>query len=204
MIELLVKAIQMGIDLLREGAEQRKRFFSDVVVPIQTEFEKMYRQHVETFSRVREMLEDLDIPDEEIAKFIYSRVLEEHGTTEVLLKLTKLEPDALHQDSPKRSQKLNDLFERYIALLARCLIDPVGRREDPLGRLDMLGYYATLLDMARMKLAESSEPKLSRAALQGERRQNLYDLDHRLVELHRFYADALGTYLELQRACSKV
>jgi len=188
MIDSLVKLIEHGTKLLRESERQKKLFFEEVVKPTQTSFETLYHDHLKTFDRARTMVLDKDCPAADIAEFVRTRILFEQGTTELLLRLTKVGHSDDWRRTPKRGE-LEDRFNAYIACIAGCLISPDVEVGPP-----QVSYYLALSDVFST---------LAGTQISNERRlRATAALDRILLRFQYFYGDVSARFIELQRYCS--
>lgn len=187
MLDLLLKLIDKGIELLQEGQRRRKEFFESVVTPLHSHFEKLYEDHIRTFAKTREMLLDDSKAPKEIASFVEGRLLLEHGTVELLRRLTKRSETqpAFHS---RQEKELAQYFENYVSSIAECLVSPVQMD------FQSVAYYVALENIVR-SLSERSEERVSRKYV-------LENLQEILLRFQKYYADVQAKYLEIQEYCS--
>jgi hypothetical protein len=188
MIDVLVKLIEKGIELLREGERQRKLFFDDVVKPIQAVFETMCRDHLVTFKQTRCMLLDTKHPASDIATFVEGKVLLERGTIHLLIRLTDQVGDVRWRRTPTRGE-LDDRFAAYLACVTQCLASPSNH-----GAQASIVYYAALSDVTRR--LSSKNPTTA------DRESALHDLEQIVERFHCFYSEVTTAFHQLQRYCS--
>jgi hypothetical protein len=182
MIDLLIKLIEKGVDLLREGERQKKLVFDEVVKPIQALFQKMYDDHIKTFADTRSMLLSEESKCRDIVSLVEGRLLFEGGTTELLYRLTGTGGHG------RIRRGLKDDFDEYVSAIANCLISPNR------GHGGGVVYYLALSDVIR----RLSEENLSYQS----RERALRDLEKIVRRFQSFYAEVATKYLELQRLCS--
>jgi hypothetical protein len=181
LIDPLLRLVDKGIDLLRENERQRKRFFEEVVNPLEAEFDKLYEGHIATFRETRDMLLEEREPSK-IASFVEGRILFEQGSTETLVRLTKLDPDQDWRHVPSGND-LKTHFETYVASIARCLISP-----DYQARPTVM-YYLALHDVVQH--IPSTGPQHS-----------VQDLERIVKRFQAFYGEVKEQYAQLQRYCA--
>jgi hypothetical protein len=187
-IDLFLRLIDKGIELLREGERRKKQFFEEVVKPIQAFFQKMYDDHIKTFADTRSMLLSEKSKSRDIVSLVEGRLLFEHGTTELLYRLTGTGGDIGGKIGRLRGS-LKDDFDEYVSDIAKCLISP-----NPQNLQGGIVYYVALRDVIR----RLSEEKLNKQT----REEALRDLEAIVRRFQSFYADVMSKYIELQRSCS--
>jgi hypothetical protein len=181
LIDPLLRLVDKGIDFLRENERQRKRFFEEVVKPLEAEFDKLYEGHIATFRETRDMLLEQREPSK-IASFVAGRILFEQGTTELLVRLTKPDPDQDWRDVPSGND-LKAHFAAYVASIARCLISPDYEARPS------VAYYLALHDVVQHIPSAGAQHSVQALERIVERFQAFYgEVKEQYARLHRYCA----------------
>jgi hypothetical protein len=177
----LLKLIDKAIDFLRENERQRKRFFDEVVKPLETVFDELYTGHLAAFAQTREMILQGRGADEIIA-YVRGRILFEQNVPDLLKRLTRLGEEADWRQIPS-GNGLKEHFTLHVEKIASCLRSPKEPSEP------QVGYYVALDDVTQHLSAVGRE-------------RSLNDLERIVGRFQHYHADVKESYIRLQRFCA--
>jgi hypothetical protein len=161
-IDLFLKLIDKGIELLREGERRKKQFFEEVVKPIQALFQKMYDDHIKTFADTRSMLLSEKSKSRDIVSLVEGRLLFAHGTTELLYRLTGTGGNIGVKIGRLRGS-LRDDFDEYVSDIAKLVSLSIAYNSTDGALLEACHYrlaageIGKVVDLLRAKKRQGNE-----------------------------------------------
>jgi hypothetical protein len=183
MIELLLRAIEKGVELAREGEKNRARFFQSAVVPIDDLFVRLYSEHLATFRDLRAAIER-GANQSELGRILESNALNEGGTAELLLEITD---PKFHHRSPVRGS-LQESFDRYINLVSDCLLEPSPKHPFRVGAYRAAAAY---IQLDRMTARPMTREQLHAV------------LDSAIMDMNAWYARVRAAFEKLRIECAR-
>lgn len=191
MLDLFIKLIEKGIELLKERERSRKHFFDEVAAPLHAAFNRLATEHMTTFRLIYDGLSQPSPDIAGLARVIQRNQLLEKGSVQLLSRLLS---EAKSVELP--TGNLAEPFQKYLTTASSCLLEPDTRLRpwiaglQPAPLVKSIAYYSQADQLFEKHLYSLSDVAELRANVEGV-----------IVGFQAFQADVEISFVGLKAAC---